>query len=154
MDRAWWNEYADELEDFAGECWTSNVEAARIYRLNHIRATVGNGVPRHGGSITLGTGPNSGYQAVGLAVHFGARRVILLGYDMRNDGKRTHWHGDHARLGNPIAEKFAGWCAGFEALKRDVGARCEIVNASRETALRTFPRVSLSDAIDDAVTSG
>ena len=32
----------------------------------------------------LKTGSNSGYQAINLAVHFGAKRIILLGYDMQS----------------------------------------------------------------------
>lgn len=32
----------------------------------------------------LRTGANSGYQAINLAVHFGAKRIILLGYDMQS----------------------------------------------------------------------
>ena len=32
----------------------------------------------------LRTGSNSGYQAINLAVHFGAKRIILLGYDMQS----------------------------------------------------------------------
>lgn len=30
------------------------------------------------------SGKNSGYQAINLAVHLGAKRIILLGYDMQN----------------------------------------------------------------------
>lgn len=151
MDRAWWHEYGDELQDFEGECWTTNSEAARIYGLNFIRGNVGAGLPKHGNSITLGG--NSGYQAVALAVHFGAGRITLLGYDMRNEGPRTHWHGNHERLGNPIREKFRDWCAAFDVLKRDVGDRCRIVNASRLSDLHSFERMPLVDAIDEAVTT-
>lgn len=147
MDRHWWHEYAEELETFAGECWTTNTEAARVYGLNFIRGEVGNGLPKHRHDC-IRLGGNSGYQAVGLAVHFGAARVVLLGYDMRNDGAQTHWHGNHKALGNPIPQKFRDWCAAFSELQRDIGDRCEIVNASRVTALQVFPRTTLVDAID------
>jgi hypothetical protein len=148
MDRAWWHEYAEELERFTGECWTTNPEAARIYRLNLIRGVIGAGIPRsRPNSITLGG--NSGYQAVALAVHFGAARIVLLGYDMRNDGRRTHWHGNHARLGNPVDVKFQEWCGHFHTLARDVGDRCRIENATRVTALDVFPKVTLLTALGE-----
>ena len=37
-------------------------------------------------------GSNAGYQAINLAVHLGAKRIVLLGYDMKVDGNRTNWH--------------------------------------------------------------
>ncbi len=43
----------------------------------------------------LAHGANSGYQAINLAYHFGAKRIMLLGYDMHVNG-RSHWH-DEAR---------------------------------------------------------
>ena len=39
----------------------------------------------------LRTGSNSGYQAIHLATHYGAARILLLGYDMRVT-HRSHWH--------------------------------------------------------------
>ena len=40
----------------------------------------------------LHTGSNGGYQAVNIATLAGAKRVVLLGYDMRFHGKRSHFH--------------------------------------------------------------
>src|SRR5262252_627330 len=40
----------------------------------------------------LRTGSNSGYAAINLAYHHGAKKIVLLGYDMKCDGRRTHWH--------------------------------------------------------------
>lgn len=140
MDRLWWNEYGREVKTKA-ELWTTNREAARIYRLNFINGEIGGGLAKRPNAIRLGG--NSGYQAVALAVHFGAAQIVLLGYDMQNQGRQSHWHGNHQRLGNPMAAKFPAWIAHFEALKREVGKACRIVNATRETALRTFKRSSL-----------
>lgn len=143
MDRAWWNEYGARLKVQA-ELWTTNIEAARIYKLNHIQGAPGHGVAKRPNSITLGG--NSGYQAVALAIHFGAEKVVLLGYDMANRGKEKHWHGDHPRLGNPMPRKFPEWITGFEALGREA-TMCKIVNATRQTALQCFERVSLDDCL-------
>jgi hypothetical protein len=142
MDRAWWHEYGPRIPASA-EAWTTNREAARIYRLNWIRGEVGEGLAKASNSIKLGG--NSGYQAVGLALHFGAARVVLLGFDMQRTGGKSHWHGDHARLGNPLDDKMRDWRRRFAALARET--RVPIVNATRETALDCFPRVELHEAL-------
>lgn len=50
----------------------------------------------------LRTGRSSGYQAINLAVHLGARTILLLGYDLHADAKGRHrWHGDHPYGGPP-----------------------------------------------------
>jgi hypothetical protein len=145
MDRAWWNEYGAGLKAEA-ELWTTNREASRIYKINHIEYEVGAGVAKGPNRITLGG--NSGYQAVALAVHFGAARIVLLGYDMQlGPEKRKHWHGDHKRLGNPTSRKFPEWVEAFGKLGRDAAPTCTIVNASRQTALQCFERIDLANCL-------
>lgn len=41
-------------------------------------------------------GKNSGHAAINLAVHLGARRIYLAGFDMTFRGGRSHWHEGHA----------------------------------------------------------
>lgn len=95
---------------------------------------------------TICEGGNSGFQAVGLAMLFGAARVVLLGYDMQATGRRLHWHADHqGKLANPVPGKFRDWQRNFAALASE--ATVPIVNASRETGLTCFPRVQLSEVL-------
>jgi hypothetical protein len=42
----------------------------------------------------LRSGRNSGYQALNLAVLFGAKRILLFGFDCKSKG-RTHFFGSH-----------------------------------------------------------
>lgn len=96
----------------------------------------------------LRTGMNSGYQAMNLAVHLGASRVVLLGYDMqRQDGRPSHWFGEHPAAIQSSApyESFLA-CFDFivEPLKR-LGV--EVVNCSRRTALTCFRRAPLSEVL-------
>jgi hypothetical protein len=94
----------------------------------------------------LRTGFNSGYQAIGLAVHLGAARILLLGYDLSPapDG-RTHWHGDHPdRQPSP----YGAMIEAFPSLVEPLAAlNIEVVNCSRRTALGVFPRAPLEDEI-------
>jgi len=97
----------------------------------------------------LRDGRNSGYAAVNLAVHLGAKTIVLLGYDMdAPDGEaRSHWFGAHPsplRGGSPYAlfrEHFATCIEPLEQL----GVR--LVNASRWSALTCVPRQPLEGAL-------
>jgi hypothetical protein len=102
------------------------------------------------GSDGVMIGGNSGYQAVNLALHLGARRVVLLGYDMgaSADGRR-HWFGDHPHgLNNPGPRNFAAWIEGFRRLAPALEAiGLEVVNASRRTALDCFRQAPLEEVL-------
>lgn len=95
----------------------------------------------------LATGQNSGYQAINLAVHFGAVKIVLLGFDMQPapDGS-FRWHGAH-RYGNtspPFSQFLARFKSLVEPLKR-VGV--SVVNCSRVTALDVFPTMPIDEAL-------
>lgn len=94
-------------------------------------------------------GQNSGYQAINLAVHLGASRIVLLGYDMHaNDGGPSHFFGEHpSPLNSDSPYRMMAWS--FESLVdplRAIGVT--VVNASRQTALTCFPRVALETALN------
>lgn len=95
-------------------------------------------------------GKNSGYAAINLAVHLGASRIVLLGYDMKVSNK-THWHGNHPWQMEPGPSwllSVASWREHYKTLVAPLQALgIAIVNASRDTALTCFPRVSLADAL-------
>jgi hypothetical protein len=94
----------------------------------------------------LRTGYNSGYQAINLAVHLGATRILLLGYDLgpAPDG-RTHWFGEHPdRQPSPypvMREAFASLVEPLAALG------VTVVNCSRRTALGCFRCAPLEDEL-------
>lgn len=92
-------------------------------------------------------GRNSGHQAVAMAHLFGARRIVLLGYDFQRTFGKAHWHGEHparlSRLGN-----LERWARQMETLAADLAsAGALVVNATRESALRCFPRMTLDEAM-------
>lgn len=98
----------------------------------------------------LVSGRNSGYQSIGLAVHLGAVRIILLGYDMeRREGEAIHWHGSHEPpLLNPQPHHFDDWRERFAGTVPDLAEMgIEVLNCSRNTALTCFPRSRLEDVL-------
>ncbi len=99
------------------------------------------------------TGRNGGYQAINLAVHLGARRVLLLGYDMKPDARgRTHWFGDHADwptrpgvFAGVMLPHFAGLARELQALG------VEVLNCTPTSALEAFPKVALEQALAESL---
>lgn len=96
----------------------------------------------------LRTGRNSGYQAINLAVHLGARRIVLLGYDLAPaaDG-RAHWFGAHPWTTRPWEELGPFFRPYFASLVEPLRALgIAVLNATRRTALSCFPTVDLAEA--------
>lgn len=144
-DLPWWDRYHEATEAVEGERWTQDERAAARYGLHLIKSTAGHGLSRIPGIIHQGS--NSGYQAVGLAADFGAKRIVLLGYDMQRTDDKDHWHGPHPVGLNP-PRHFQTWIINFNRLAKDAAELgIEIVNCSRATALTCFPRKELADAL-------
>lgn len=101
--------------------------------------------------LAIGAGGNSGFQAINLAVKFGARGIVLVGFDMRVD-RGTHWHGDHqGGLGNPDAGKVDRWRGHLDnAAQALADAGVTIINASMVSALRNYPKMQFSEALEYA----
>ena len=132
-DFGWWNLYRNEVkEKFIGECWTGNKKASKIFGLNYIKQKHGNSLSRENGVINFGG--NSGYAAIEFAYQLGAKRIILLGYDMQRTNGMSHWHGDHYRLSNDNA--FPRWIKRIESVAKELDKiGVEVLNATRQTAL-------------------
>lgn len=93
----------------------------------------------------LGAGGNSGFQAVNLAVQFGATAILLIGFDMRG----SHWHGRHPQpLRNPDESSFPRWrkvLDGAAGKLRSLGV--DVVNASPVSALNAYPKMTTERAL-------
>ena len=93
------------------------------------------------------TGGNSGYQALNLVYLFGATQIILLGYDMKTNHNKSHWHGDHPGSLNRHSN-YTNWIDRFKDLARDLQEEnIKVINATRETALTCFDRMTLEEAL-------
>lgn len=102
-------------------------------------------------------GSNSGYQAINLAYLLGAKKIVLIGYDMKCLGNRTHWHNNGkqpAVVFNVALEK--SFLPHFESLVEPLAkAGVEVINANLDSALTCWPRVSLDEVLNSQlVTKG
>jgi hypothetical protein len=98
----------------------------------------------------IGWGGNSGFGALNLAVQFGARRIVLVGFDMRLD-QGIHWHGAHPQgLNNPQSAYVDRWRRVIDEAAPVLNALgIEVLNASPISALRNYRKVDFVSAIAD-----
>ena len=94
----------------------------------------------------LRAGFNGGFQAINLAVHLGARRIVLLGYDMApNPIGPSHWFGEHPI---PSPSPYPQMRDAFDSLVEPLAAiGVEVVNCSRRTALTAFTCATLESEL-------
>ena len=77
----WWDCYWNEVRDLPCEKWTANKTASLAFGINWIAEKNAPGLSVDRDVIHHGHG--SGYSLVSMAYRAGAKRIILLGYDLK-----------------------------------------------------------------------
>jgi hypothetical protein len=108
--------------------------------------TGADGLDRSPGCLRHGN--NSGFAAINLAVHFGAQRIYLLGYDMRArpDGK-MHWHSGHVFLRNgprALDNMLPYFPSLIEPLRR---LGIQVINLNPDSRIECFPKRPLLEVL-------
>ena len=141
-DLKWWD-WHEGAKDFKGEKWTQDEKAAEKYGLRYIKSIPNAGISEDPQVIHQGS--NSGIQAIGLAYHFGARTIYLLGYDLQATRGKSHWHGDHP---DGVVSCWHRWLVFYEQVAKDAEKLgISIINCTRETALKCFERKELDEVL-------
>ena len=117
-------------------------------------------IAREGGSYSrqmwldtkgvIGGGYNSGFQALNLAVQFGCRDVLLIGFDCTVK-HGAHWHGEHAPpLTNPSPALCNSWRDVLDAQAGVLAAHGVVVhNASAVSTLQNFQKITVRQWLKD-----
>lgn len=160
-DRDWWEQrdscglrYIDLVRKFfRGRCCTPDAGAAREHDLELVALERREGLSTKEAVVAAGgLVGNSGAQAINLAYLWGARRLVLVGFDMcklkdETDQVLSHWHGDHPK---PLKNDspYPRFVAGMAQMAADLYAhRVEVINCSPRSALPYWPRRPLFDAL-------
>lgn len=155
-DTSWWAVNKFVLE-FPGERWTSHSEAPKNIKsnmphqdlFNIIAGKIGTGFSTNPEFIHYGN--NSGFQAVNLAILFGATEIVLVGFDMRIVGNQSHFFGNHK---SPLTDShsFVIWVQEFANASKQLDALgVRIINATPGSALRCFPMMPLEEALNPII---
>jgi len=151
-DALWWTKHRERvLAKFEGMWMVSmNVGTDGVHRIRH------GGL--HGLSLdptALAHGGNSGYQAIGLAAHFGASRIVLLGYDMRGG---HCYQQETIPAQRPKTQPFADaqkkndWVPRFSSLVEPLASHgVSVVNCNPSSLIRCFPFTPLSSILHSSM---
>jgi hypothetical protein len=91
---------------------------------------------------------NTGCAAVNLALRFGAKHIVLLGFDMSSDVDekglpRGNWHPN--LVNSPDSSNYIKYMEGFERVAAELRNRfpdVRVYNATPGSAMKTFPIIT------------
>lgn len=133
MDTPWWLQYDREV--------TAVFKGLRVRGAGSQQSKLADRAMFGAGCL------NSGAGALLMAAHYGAKVIIMLGYDCAPGvGGAKHWHADHPKaLGN--AGMLPKWPEQFSQVAKALNGKVHVINASRSTALECWPRLPLKKAL-------
>jgi hypothetical protein len=143
-DARWWGVHG-HCAGFAGEKWSSHSrDNQKLKEADRYGLTLVTGCNRKGFSLDpdqIHYGGNSGFQAVNLAILFGAYRIVLIGCDMHG----SHFFGPHP---TPLrnTSRFDQYIQKFGDAAKMLPSHIKIVNATPDSALMCFPFVDFISA--------
>jgi len=147
-DCRWLGGHADGLKRFSGlkmtTCPNHDSNLGRSIGIKVLAKRRQHGI--HSQPDAVNWNLSSGACAINVAVHLGAKRIILLGYDMRRVDGRNNWHPDHitTKDHNPYARFLTPFPIIAADLRR-LGVEC--VNATPGSALTVFPIVDPEEVL-------
>lgn len=144
-DAKWWRQHQG-VPTFRGLRYSLHPDSRKILEVAVLEHTGDTGIERE--PTGLRRGQNSGYQAVNVAVHLGARRILLLGFDVsRWPDQSSHFFGDHPRA-LQVDSPYESFRRHFATMVKPLQALgVSVVNCSRRTALTCFPCQPLREAL-------
>lgn len=144
-DHPWWRVWVADVAKVAPkiERWSCEPKC-REYGAQIWPATPGRGIAERSENA-IKRGSSSGFMAVGLAIKFQARHIVLVGMDCkRSQDKKNHWFGDHDLKKLPSPQPFDLWRDEFNSLAEPaIKLGIRIVNCTIDTAITTLPRSKL-----------
>lgn len=141
-DLQWWD-YYNGVPDFKGEKYTQDEIAARKYNLKWVAGRWASGI----GHEVIHYGYNSGFQCANLVYLMGAKRILLLGFDMQRTNKLRHWFGNHPA---PLHKEsnYDKWRELMDkAAKHYAKVGVDVINCSRQTALTEYRRSIITEEL-------
>lgn len=149
-DATWWTANAGAT-GFAGLKVSPSPAACRAYPdIRPVALRRGTRVARNPiGVLACGLehgGGHSGFQALSIAVQFGARLIALVGFDMHLD-RGAHWCGALA-VARPDAGRVARWRTEMDAAAPQfIGLGVDVVNCTPGSALTAYPTARLDRVV-------
>ncbi len=144
-DARWHDWNRKYLKKYSGLVVSSSKRTEPFPDVLHVQRVNRDGVFRKPGFVSWNR--NSGTSAINLAYHFGAKRIVLLGFDMKMKDDNHNWHTNHRHIpdSNIYETRFL---PSFQIVARDAKILgLEIVNANPDSALTLFPFVDWKEEL-------
>jgi hypothetical protein len=139
-DGKWWKQHND-LMPFPGVKYSLTENSGKGVHV--LRRSPGTGLELDPRGLKLGR--NSGYQAINLAVHLGAARILLLGYTMQIIDGKSHFFGEHW---DKSRSPYSTFIEQFQHLVKPLASlQIEVINCTPNTKLLCFPQAPLREVL-------
>ena len=158
-DENWYKKNKEALAVFPGIKVSCHVKTKEVPWIKYLGKDGRKALGISDSPNMVGWNCNSGAAAISVAANAGAKRIILLGFDMCKDGSNhKHWHNAYKKPENaPVRGHrtprvaplpFERHLKGFPAIARDAKRRgIEIINVCPTSAITVFPKCDLKDVL-------
>lgn len=143
-DTRWWNWHEEYLADFKGLIFSCSPKSSKIEIINNLKRGKPKGIETNG---NISWNKSSGGSAINLAYYLGAKQIVLLGYDMKQEKGHNNWHTDHknAQTKGQVYQRFI---TAFPIIKEEAdGLGLKIYNGNPDSALTVFPFINLEEFV-------
>ena len=156
-DKGWWLVNRERLAEFPGlkvSChpkFNSNEFITERIKYLPRDKEHSKGISSHPGKVSWNL--NSGAAAISVAANAGAKRIILLGFDMKlGEDNKQHWHALYGSAGrkviNPRRLPFHRHLRSFPEIAKDAKDRgIEILNACPDSKIECFRKVTVKEIL-------
>lgn len=145
-DQKWWGWHHDLIRPFPNliaTCATNTGLRDKVKRVKAVNRGKKCGIMKNPARVSWNA--CSGTSAINLAYHLGAARVVLLGFDMGYVDGRKNYHTDHQE---PDADPFDIYLKYLKVVAKEAKELgLEIVNATPDSACKSFPFATIAEVI-------
>ena len=154
-DHSWAGNNFDVLSRMACPIFAARTNIGRDHLIEDTR-TVANstvlgisGKTGYDPNIDYVRGNNSGAYAINLLVNCKAKNIILVGFDMRSDRGKAHFHDDYTYCvrGTVYKDLFIPCIESMYKEMKEMNVKVNIYNANSDSELKCFPFINMDDFI-------
>lgn len=153
MDFNWFVDHPELIRSFRGDFITVAGQLKEHPWIKVVKRGETQGFSKSPHEISPST--NSGYGAINIAYLMGARRIFLLGYDMRRVGGHHNYHDNNPRANPDHPDAIPDniyeddFIKRFERLVPQLPPQLQIFNATPDSALKVFPIIDPLELLNE-----
>ena len=143
-DCRWWEWHKEEMQKFAGIKTTTCDRHRGKMGIKLLKRVTNEPLAKARDSLSWNK--SSGAAAINLAVHLGAKRIILVGFDMQQVDGQSNYHNEHkTNSGRNVYKRFKSRMPLLAKALQERGI--SVINATPGSALNAFPIMTLEEAL-------